>query len=178
MWKKIAIALGALLAVFLIVVVVQPSDFKIERSITVNAPPTVPFSFVSDFHKWNLWSPWEKMDPTMKKEFAGPETGVGAKYSWVGNDQVGEGRMTIESAIPDQKIQILLEFLKPFEAKNDTVFSFTPDGAGTKINWAMTGKNNFVGKAFALCMDMDKMVGSDFDKGLEKLKELSEKAAH
>lgn len=177
MWKKIALAFGALVVIFLVVVALQPSDFRIERSISVSAPPSAPFARVIDFRKWNAWSPWDKLDPNMKKDFSGPETGVGSKYAWAGNDQAGEGRMTIVSVDPDRKIQIKLEFLKPFEATNDTVFSFAPDGAGTKINWAMSGKNNFVGKAFALCMNMDEMVGADFDKGLQKLKELSEKAA-
>lgn len=140
MWKKVALALSAFLVVFLVVVAVQPSDFKIERSISVKAEPSVPFGLVNDFHKWSEWSPWDKLDPGMKREFSGPTSGVGSKYAWVGSDDVGEGRMTIESVTPHQKVQIRLEFLKPFEATNDTVFSFTPDGAGTKITWAMSGK--------------------------------------
>lgn len=177
MWKKIALGLGVLLAVLLVAVAVQPSEFRVERSITIAAPPSVPYGLVEDFRAWNKWSPWEELDPNMKREYSGAPKGAGAQYAWVGQDEVGEGRMTIERAAEERELEIKLEFIKPFPATNDTVFTFAPEASGTKVNWAMSGKNDFLGKAFCLFMDMDKMVGGDFEKGLEKLKTLSEKSA-
>lgn len=177
MWKKIALGFGVLLAVLLVAVAVQPSEFRVERAITIDVPPSVPYGLVEDFRAWNKWSPWEELDPNMHREYSGASSGAGAKYAWVGSDEVGAGRMTIERAATDRELEIKLEFLKPFAATNATVFSFSPEASGTKVNWAMSGKNDFLGKAFCLFMDMDKMVGGDFEKGLEKLKTLSEKSA-
>ena len=141
---------------------------------TISAPPSEVFEHVNDFHKWRAWSPWEKMDPGMKKSFEGPATGAGSKYAWAGNDQVGEGRMTIEKSEKPSKIDIKLEFLKPMESTSNTTFTFTPAGTGSKITWTMEGENNFVGKFFCLFMNMDKMIGGDFEKGLAAMKTAAE----
>src|SRR5439155_22281389 len=130
---------------------------------TVAGPPEVAFAEVNDFHKWSDWSPWEKLDPALKRTFDGAPAGQGAIYSWVGNDQVGEGRMTIVGTRPAQEIDIKLEFIKPWSATNQTTFTFAPDGTGTKVIWTMTGNNNFMSKAFSMFMDMDKMIGSAFE---------------
>ena len=174
MARKILLGVAALIVVLVIVTLMQPSTYRVERSITTNAPPENAFAQVNDFHLWNAWSPWEKMDPAMKKTFEGPSTGTGSKYAWAGNDQVGEGRMTIEKSEKPSKIDIKLEFLKPFESTSKTTFTFAPAGAGSKVTWAMEGENNFVGKFFCIFMNMDKMIGADFEKGLAAMKTAAE----
>ena len=175
MLKKILLALGLAVIVFLIAAALQPADFTITRSAVVNAPPATVFEQVNDYHKWQAWSPWAKMDPAMKQTFEGPAAGTGASYSWVGNSKVGEGRMTITESEPAKHVAMRLEFLKPFAATNTADFTLAPEGGGTKVTWAMTGKKNFMSKAFGLVMNMDKLVGADFEKGLNNLKEIVEK---
>lgn len=168
---------GIVLAVVLILVifiVTRPADFTIQRSTTISAPPAVPFALVNDFHKWGGWSPWEKMDPNLRRTYDGAASGPGAVYSWSGNKKVGDGRMTILETRPNEVIRIKLEFLKPFTATNTAVFEFKPSGDGTQVTWSMHGTRNFMFKAFGLLMDMDKMVGPDFEKGLAGIKALSE----
>lgn len=175
MLKKILIGLGAALALLLIVIAVQPAEFHIERPITMNAPPEAAFAQVNDFHAWGKWSPWDKMDPAMKRTYEGAPSGAGAQYAWVGNSQVGEGRMTIEKSEPSQ-IVIKLEFLKPFAATNTATFTFTKTPEGNKTTWGMDGHNNFFSKAFSLFMNMDKLVGGDFERGLAAMKTAAEAA--
>jgi hypothetical protein len=177
MLKKILIGLGALLALLLIAISLQPATFHVERSVTIAAPPETVFAQVNDFHAWGAWSPWEKLDPSMKRTHDGAPSGVGAKYAWVGNKEVGEGRMTIEKSTPGSEIGIKLEFLKPFEATNTATFRFEKAHDGTKLTWAMDGENTFLGKAMHLVMDMDKMIGPDFERGLAALKTAAENAA-
>lgn len=169
MLKKILFAVAALLVLFLVFVATRPATFRIERSATIAAPPPVTFAFVNDFRYWQRWSPWEKLDPAMKKEHSGAPSGQGAVYYWLGNDQVGEGRMTITESLAPQKIGIKLEFIKPWTATNQATFSFTPQGEGTRVVWAMDGNNNFMGKLAGLFMDMDALVGKDFEAGLQNL---------
>jgi hypothetical protein len=175
MLKKVLIGLGAALAVLLVVIALQPATFHIERSVNMAASPEAAFAQVNDFHAWRAWSPWEKLDPSLQRSYDGAASGVGAKYAWVGNKQVGEGRMTIEESRPT-KIRIKLEFLKPFAATNIATFTFAKTPEGTKTTWAMDGNNNFVSKAFHLVMDMDKMLGPDFERGLLAMKTAAEAA--
>jgi hypothetical protein len=176
MARKILIGVAALIAVLVVVTLMQPSTYRVERSITINAPVENAFAQVNDFHQWGAWSPWEKLDPGMKKTFEGPPSGTGSKYAWVGNDQVGEGRMTIEKSEKPSKIEIKLEFLKPFESTSKTTFAFAPAGASSKVTWSMDGENNFVGKFFCIFMNMDKMIGGDFERGLAAMKAAAEAA--
>ena len=176
MLKKILMGVGAALAVLLVVIALQPATFHIERSVNMAASPEAAFAQVNDFHAWRAWSPWEKLDPSLQRSYDGAASGVGAKYAWVGNKQVGEGRMTIEKSSPTQ-IQIKLEFLKPFAATNTATFTFEKTPGGTKTTWAMDGNNNFVSKAFHLVMDMDKMLGPDFERGLFAMKTAAEAAS-
>jgi len=177
MLKKILLGVAAVIVLFTIVVMTRPATFHIERSIGVAAPPAAVFAQVNDFHTWAAWSPWEKLDPQMKKTFEGPATGVGSMYAWTGNDKVGEGKMTIQKSDPPSQVLIKLEFLKPFAATNTATFTFAPAPEGSKVTWAMDGENNFVAKAFSMFMDMDKMVGGDFEKGLAELKTIAETSA-
>lgn len=177
MLKKILIGLGALLALLVLTIALQPATFRIERSITMAAPPEAAFAQVNDFRKWTAWSPWEKLDPNMKRSYEGAAAGVGARYAWVANGDVGEGRMTIEKSTPGALVAIKLEFLKPFEATNSASFTFAKTAEGNKTTWAMEGNNNFVGKAMGLFMNMDQMVGADFERGLAAMKAVAEAEA-
>ncbi|HEY6557730.1 MAG TPA: SRPBCC family protein [Polyangiaceae bacterium] len=177
MLKKILIGVAALIGVLAIVIATRPSTFHVERSITIQAPPSAAFAHVDDFHAWRAWSPWEKLDPTMQRTHAGAASGAGAQYAWQGNDEVGEGRMTIEKSEAPSLISIKLEFIKPFEATNTATFAFNPAPEGTKVTWGMDGQLNFVAKAAHLFMDMDSMVGKDFERGLAALKAVTESSA-
>lgn len=181
MIKKILLWTAGVIAVlvigFVAVVAMQPDDFVITRSAAIAAPASEVFDEVNDFHQWQAWSPWEKLDPALKRSYAGPPAGKGATYSWVGNDEVGEGNMIITESRPSELIRIKLEFIKPFAATNTTEFKFDPEGERTTVAWSMSGKNNFMGKAFCLFMDMDAMVGGDFEKGLASLKSIVEAEA-
>ena len=174
MLKKIGLAIAALVIVLALVIATRPATYRVTRSTTVSAPPAIAYAQVADFHQWDAWSPWAHLDPTMKTSYAGPDGAVGSSYGWKGNDQVGEGRMTIVEARPGEALGIRLEFLKPWQATNSTRFEFTPAATGTQITWTMDGENNFVGKAFSLFTNMDKMIGSDFERGLTGLKKVAE----
>jgi Polyketide cyclase / dehydrase and lipid transport len=174
MLKKVVLALAVFLVGLGALVASRPSTFRVERSITMASPVEIPFGLVNDFHKWQFWSPWDALDPKMQKTFDGPYAGPGAIYTWSGNDQVGKGKMTNLEAQPYDSIRIQLEFLEPWPASNVTTFTYKPVPEGIQLTWAMEGNNNFMGKAFSLFMDMDGMVGKDFEKGLATLKKLSE----
>jgi hypothetical protein len=176
MWKRIALALVVLVAILVVVVATRPSTYRVERSARAAAPADAVYAQVADFHRWAAWSPWEKLDPGMKRTFEGPALGEGARYSWSGNDKVGEGRMTITSARPGEEVGIRLEFLKPWASTNATTFRLAPDGGGTKVTWSMEGHNDFLGKAATLFMGMDKMIGADFERGLAQLAAAAEAA--
>ncbi|WP_146646356.1 SRPBCC family protein [Labilithrix luteola] len=174
MLRKVLIGLAVVVALFVVVVATRPAQFHIERSIEIATSPDRPFAQVNDFHAWAAWSPYDKLDPQVTRTFEGPTSGKGAVYGWKGNEKVGEGRMTIEKSTPSSEIGIKLEFTKPFAATNQATFTFAPSASGTKVTWAMDGENNFISKAFALFVDMDKMIGADFEKGLAAMKTVAE----
>ena len=176
MLKKILSALAVIVIVFTIIVALQPSQFRVTRLATLTAPAPAVFAQVNDFHKWEAWSPWAKLDPAAKNSFEGPSAGIGAVFKWSGNNEVGEGSMTITESRPSELIRIKLDFTKPFEATNTTEFTFKPEGNQTTVTWSMFGTNNFIAKAFCLFMSMDKMVGGQFDKGLAQMKSVVEGA--
>ncbi|HWM43686.1 MAG TPA: SRPBCC family protein [Burkholderiales bacterium] len=175
MLKWILAAVATVVVVFLIVVALQPSDFKVERSATLRAPAPAAFAQVNDFNNWRAWSPWEKIDPALKRQYEGPKAGAGAVYAWQGNKDVGEGRMTITESRPGELVRIKLEFFKPFAATNTAEFSFKPTGDSTAVTWSMSGQNNFLSKAICLFVDMDKMVGGMFEQGLAQMKTVVER---
>jgi hypothetical protein len=176
MLKWTLAAVAAVIVVFLIVVALQPSDFRIERSATMRAPAPAAFAQVNDFQNWQAWSPWEKVDPALKRQYDGPKAGTGAVYAWQGNKDVGEGRMTIMESRPAEVVRIRLEFFKPFAATNTAEFSFKPAGADTTaVTWSMAGQNTFLSKAISLFIDMDRMVGGMFDQGLTQMKAIVER---
>jgi hypothetical protein len=166
---KIAVVLVLVLAALAGFIATRPAEFSVSRARTIAASADVAHAYVNDFKKWPAWSPWEKLDAGMKRELSGAAVGTGAAYHWMGNKKVGEGRMTITDSRPPLNVTIRLEFIKPWTATNTTRFDFAPDGTGTKVTWTMSGHKNFMAKAFCLFMDMDKMVGGDFEKGLAQL---------
>jgi hypothetical protein len=176
MIKKILLGLVVIIVILLVVIALQSSTYHVERTATINAPAPVVFAQVNDFHNWNAWSPWAKLDPSMKQTFEGAPAGNGAIYTWSGNKDVGEGRMQITESHPSDLVKIKLDFLRPFAATSDTVFTFKPAGNQTTVTWGMTGDKNFIAKAFHLFVNMDKMVGGDFEKGLAQMKAIAESA--
>jgi uncharacterized protein YndB with AHSA1/START domain len=169
MLKKILIALAAIVAVFLIVVALQPSEFKVERSATISAPPAAVFEQVNDFHKWEAWSPWAKLDPNAKVTFEGPPSGVGTIMTWAGNSEVGEGKMTLTESKPNELVKIDVAMVKPMEGSSTTQFTFKPEGDQTAVTWSMAGHHNFLAKAMCLVMNGKKMMAGIMDKGLENM---------
>ena len=175
-WNKIGIGAAALIVVLLLVIITRPDTYHVERSTTISASPEVVYAQVADFHKWEAWSPWGKLDPNMKTNFGGTPGTVGSSYSWVGNDDVGEGKMTVLAVEPNKRVEINLQFIKPFESAAINAFALESSGKETKVTWLMDGKNNFISKAMTLFMNMDKMIGKDFEKGLADMKKVAEAA--
>jgi carbon monoxide dehydrogenase subunit G len=175
MFKIIAIVIALLVAIVLILAATKPDIFIVERSTAIKAPPEKIFALINDFNAWTAWSPWEKKDPAMKRTFGTATSGKGASYAWEGNKEVGQGRMEIAESVPSSKVAIKLDFLKPFEAHNQAIFTLESKGDTTNVNWRMEGHTPYFAKIFHVFMDMDKMVGKDFEAGLANLKASAEK---
>ena len=143
---KILIAVAVIVVVFVVIVALQPKEYRVARSATISAPPPAVFAQVNDFHKWEAWNPWGKIDPAMKQAYEGAPAGVGAIYTWAGNNEVGEGRMTITESRPSDLIRINLEFFKPFAGNSTAAFTFKPEGNQTVVTWTMTGDKQFHGQ--------------------------------
>ena len=165
----------AVLAIFAFYINSRPDDFTMTRTAIMKASPSAVFEQVNDFHNWNSWSPWAKMDPNAKNTLAGPDSGIGAKFGWDGNSKVGAGSMEITESKPNELIVMRLEFIRPFKGVNTTRFTFTPESDQTLMTWTMTGKGNFMTKAMALLMNCDKMVSGQFDQGMASIKTIVEK---
>ncbi|MES2907134.1 MAG: SRPBCC family protein [Pseudomonadota bacterium] len=174
MLKKILIVLIVLIAAFGAVVAMQPADFRIERSQRIAAAPEKIFPYLNNLKRGNEWSPFMKMEPNAKSTFEGPEAGVGAITRWEG-DKIGAGSMTIVESKPNELVRSRLDFLKPMQATNTADYTLRREGNETVVTWSMYGQNNFIGKAFNLVMNCDKMVGSEFENGLNNLKTIVEK---
>ena len=172
-----AIVLAIAIAIVLVLAATKPDTFSVRRAAVVKASPERLFSLISNFHQWGSWSPWENKDPAMKRTFSGAESGKGAVYAWDGNKNVGSGRMEILDASSPSKIVIKLDFFKPFEGHNTAEFTILPQGdaATTNIDWVMHGPAPFISKVMQVFMNMDSMIGKDFEVGLANLKKLTEK---
>src|SRR5215207_10159075 len=166
---KILIGIVVVVTLLTIFIATRPSEFSVSRSANMAATPAAVFAQLNDFHKWEAWSPWVKMDPNAKSTFEGPTSGEGAKFTWDGNNEVGAGNMIITESVPDDHVRIRLEFVRPFAGVNDTLFTIKPAGDKTDVIWTMSGRNNFMAKAMSLFMDCDKMVGPQFEKGLANM---------
>jgi uncharacterized protein YndB with AHSA1/START domain len=166
----ILIILAVVILAILAFAATRPDDFEVRRETDIAAPPARVFGFLDDFKQWSHWSPWEKKDPALQRDFSGAASGKGAVYAWKGNKKVGEGRMEILDSQQPSSVKIDLQFMAPFKAHNQTLFTLMPKSGGTHMIWSMTGKKNFMFKLMGLVMDMDGMVGKDFEAGLAKLK--------
>jgi uncharacterized protein YndB with AHSA1/START domain len=175
MLKIIVTVVVLSIAGLLIYAATKPDSFRIERSTTINAPPEKVFPLINDFRQWEVWSPWEKIDPGLKRTYSGAASGVGAVYEWAGNKDVGQGRMEITESAPSSKVSLKLDFITPFEAHNFVDFTLTPQGDSTKVTQAMYGPSPYVSKLMTIFFSMEKMVGSKYEEGLASLKALAEK---
>ncbi|HYU69361.1 MAG TPA: SRPBCC family protein [Burkholderiales bacterium] len=175
MFKTIAIIVVALIAAVLVYASTKPDTFRVERSASIKAPPEKVFALLNDFQRWDAWSPWEKKDPAMKRTFSVVTSGKGAQYAWEGNREVGQGRMEIAESVPPSKVAIKLDFAKPFEAHNLVEFTLEPKGDVTNITWVMQGNTPYFVKIIHVFLNMDSIVGKDFETGLANLKTVAEK---
>jgi uncharacterized protein YndB with AHSA1/START domain len=156
--------------------IMADDTYTVQRSMTVDAPPERIYEQIADFHNWRNWSPWEDVDPALKRTYSGANAGVGAIYGWSGNRKAGQGRMQITNATQPSRLQIDLMFEKPWKARNDTVFTIEPQGAGSRVTWSMTGRKTLMTKVMGVFKSMDSLLGPDFEKGLSRLKVVSEKS--
>ena len=170
-----------LLAVVLVIVIIiliraatKPDTFRVERAITIKAPPERIFSLIDDFHNFGVWSPWEHLDPAMQRSITGAPSGKGAVYEWSGNAKAGAGRMEILESTTPSRVKMQLDFFKPFKNRNTAEYTLTPQGDSTKVTWAMYGPSPFISKIMQVFVTMDKMIGGDFDKGLAAMKSATE----
>ena len=175
MFKKIVIVLLVLVAGVVAIALTKPDRFHVERSASIAAPPEKVLGFITDFHSWSAWSPWEKLDPEMKRTFSGPASGIGAVYEWQGNSAVGSGRMEI-TAVKPVSTTIDLRFTSPMESHNTATFALTPTGVDTNVLWSMDGPMPFVSRLMSVFVSMDSLIGKDFDTGLANLKAAAEKS--
>jgi hypothetical protein len=173
---KVLLGLAAVIVVLAVIVAMQPDDFRVTRTATIDAPAGEVFAQVNDLHNWQAWSPWAKLDPNAENSFEGPPEGEGAAFKWSGNDQIGEGKMTITESRPNELVRFKLEFVRPMEDTGNSEFVLQPKGDQTTVQWSMYGKQNYVCKA--LCtfgiLNMDKMLGAQFEEGLANMKQVVE----
>ena len=171
----IASVIAVLIAAVLIYATTKPDTFSVTRSASIKAPPEQIFAVINDFHRWTDWSPWEKLDPDMKRTQGGPASGKGATYAWEGNSKAGAGRMEIIESTPASKVGIQLDFSKPFEGHNIVEFVLVPQGDSSNLTWTMHGPTPYISKLMQVFVSMDRLIGKDFEAGLANLKALAEK---
>jgi uncharacterized protein YndB with AHSA1/START domain len=153
----------------------RPDSFRLQRSVVIDAPPEKVFALIADFKQWPTWSPWEKLDPNMKRTHSGAERGVGTIYTWDSPSKAGAGRMEIKQAVPPSQVVIQLNFIRPFAAQNTTEFTLQAQANNaTQVTWAMYGPNPYLGKLMQVFISIDSMVGKDFEEGLVNLKRVAE----
>ena len=175
MLYTILIIVAILLAAILAFAATKPGTFRVERTKNIQAPADRIFGLINDFHRWDTWSPWEKLDPAMKKTFAGAANGKGALYEWAGNSKAGQGRMEIIGSSPFSRITIKLDFLKPFEAHNTAEFTLDTSGGSTNVTWATFGPQPYLTRIMCVFVSMDSLIGKDFEAGLANIKAIAEK---
>lgn len=171
----VAVILAIAIAIVLVLAATKPNSFSVQRATSIKAPAEKIFLLINDFHQWGTWSPYENKDPAMRRTFSGAASGNGAIYAWDGNNNVGSGRMEILDASAPSKIVIKLDFFKPFEGHNTAEFTMLPQGDATTLTWRMHGPAPFMSKLMQVFMNLDRMIGKDFEVGLASLKQLTEK---
>jgi uncharacterized protein YndB with AHSA1/START domain len=178
MLKKtlIAVALLFVLSVGTVLAIAasRPEIFRVVRSAEIAAPPERVYPFINNLKAWREWSAYEQKDPDMQRTYSGPESGVGAKYAWDGDDNIGAGSFEITEAEEPRRVQFALDFTRPFECHNVAIFTLEPTAGGTRVTWEMEGPSQFMANVISVFIDMDQMVGADFEAGLANLKRLAE----
>jgi len=174
MMQKILIGLIATIGSFLALILLQPSEYSVSRTMMMSAAAPDIFAQIDDFHRWQAWSPWAKRDPKAKASFDGPASGKGAVFAWSGNNEVGEGRMTLTESRPSESVRIKTDFVKPFVGTSYSDFSLKSEGGGTSVSWTMSGQTDFIAKAICLFVSMDRVLGGEMEKGLASMKQLVE----
>ena len=177
MLTTILVIIVVVIAIILLLAMSKPNSFRVERGAAIQAPPERIFPLINEFPNWPRWSPWEKLDPAMKKDMSGPPSGVGSSYAWEGNSKAGKGRMEITESDQPRRVKIDLNFIKPFKSNNVTEFNLQPRDGGTHVHWTMDGPAPLMTKVMMVFMNMDKMVGKDFEEGLANLKRVAEAPA-
>jgi uncharacterized protein YndB with AHSA1/START domain len=175
MLKIIGVIVALLVVGVLLTAATRPDTFRVERTAVIQAPPEKVFPYLSDFERWSAWSPWEKKDPAMKRTYGATRSGKGARYAWQGNSDVGQGSMEIVESVAPSRLALKLDFVKPFEAHNDVEFRLKPEAGGTRVAWSMEGPVPYFARIIHLFVNMDRMVGKDFEAGLASLKSAAEK---
>ena len=170
MWLTVLVVIAVVVIAVLVVAARRPDSFAVQRSAQMRAAPATIYPLIADFREWPRWSPWEKLDPNMKRTLSGAASGTGAVYAWQGSNKVGAGRMEIRDVAPPSKVVIQLDFIKPFEGHNVTEFALVAKGESTDVQWTMRGRATFMMKLMGVFADMDKMIGKDFERGLANLK--------
>ena len=178
MLKSLLLALAGCVALVLLLAALGPDTLRIERSAAIKAPPERIYPHITDLRNWRAWSPYEKKDPQLKRTFSGAASGPGAAYAWEGNGDVGTGRMEILEAVAPSTVRIKLDFVEPMEAHNVVEFTLRPTKDETVVRWSMHGPQSFLGKLVGIFVDVDRMVGRDFEAGLASLKAVAESQAH
>jgi len=177
MLKTVAVVVVVLILALLVFAATKPDTFRVQRAASINAPPETIFALINDFHDWGSWSPFERLDPAMKRTYTGAPNGEGSVYEWKGNRKAGAGRMEIAESSPPSKVTIKLDFVRPMEGHNIIEFTLEPKGDSTNVTWAMHGPNPYLAKVMTIFCSMDKMVGKDFETGLANMKTIAEKQA-
>ena len=175
MVKIVVSVVVLLIAGVLIFAATKPDVFRVQRATSIKSPPDKVFALINDFKRWDAWSPWEKKDPAMKRNFGATTSGKGATYAWEGNKDVGQGSMEITQSTPPSGLRLKLDFVKPFEGHNDVEFTLEQKGDATQVTWTMAGDTPYFAKIVHVFIDMDSMVGKDFEAGLANLKSIAEK---
>jgi hypothetical protein len=174
MIEVIVIVIAVLVVVLLIYAATRPDTFRVERLLSIKAPAEKIFPLINDFREWEPWSPWEKVDPAVKRTYSGAASGEGAVYEWSGNKNIGQGRLEIVESLPPSKVKLKIDFIEPFEAHNMIEFTLVPQGDSTLVTQAMYGPSPFISRLMGIFCSMNKMVGQKYEEGLANLKALSE----
>lgn len=173
MIKKTLLVIALAIAALLIYAATKPNSFSVQRSAAISASPDKLFALINATQAFNSWNPFARKDPTMKLRYEGPASGPGAAYAW-DSEKAGAGRMEVVEATAPSKVAMRLDFERPMKSTNRVEFTLEPQGAQTKVTWAMSGPMPYLSKLMTVFFDMDKMIGDDFAAGLQNLKTAAE----
>jgi len=172
---SVAVVVLVIVAVILMAAAMKPNTFRIERSVEIQAPQEKIFPLINDFRNWREWAPQDREDPSIMRTYSGPPSGVGTASEWTSSGKAGSGKMSITESVPPSKVEIAVDFVKPFAAHNVNTFMLEPEGGSTKVTWSMQGTNLYFMKVMSMFSSMDRMLGGHFERGLRDLKTAAER---